>query len=108
VLLVKFATFDLLSVVNPLASHGKRLRQARNAVHLNLTTELWCRRSCANAPNRHRHTMCVRPNFSSFDSPFPGELTIEEAHYLLLPRGRQRPRPEVLLLREWLLAQARS
>jgi LysR family glycine cleavage system transcriptional activator len=42
------------------------------------------------------------------DSPFPGELTIEEAHYLLLPRGRQRPRPEVPLLREWLLAQARS
>lgn len=52
--------------------------------------------------------MSVRPNFSSCDSPFPGELTIEEAHYLLLPRGRQRPRPEVLLLREWLLAQARS
>lgn len=38
--------------------------------------------------------------------PFDGELAIEEAHYLLLPRDRQRPRPEVLLLRDWLLAQA--
>ena len=40
-------------------------------------------------------------------SPFGGELAIDEAHYLLLPQRADRPRPEVLLFREWLLQQAR-
>lgn len=39
-------------------------------------------------------------------TPFEGLLAIEEAHYLLLPEARQRPRPEVLLLCDWLRAQA--
>jgi LysR family glycine cleavage system transcriptional activator len=40
-------------------------------------------------------------------APFDGELAIDEAHYLLLPKRQDRPRPEVLLFREWLLVQAR-
>lgn len=39
-------------------------------------------------------------------APLEGELQIEEAHYLLLPEGRQRPRPEVLLFCDWLRAEA--
>ena len=39
-------------------------------------------------------------------APFEGSLRIEEAHYLLLPEGRQRPAPEVLLFCDWLRAQA--
>lgn len=39
--------------------------------------------------------------------PFDGELAIDEAHYLLLPKGQDRPRPEVLLFKEWVLARAR-
>ena len=31
-------------------------------------------------------------------------LGLSRAHYLLMPIGRERPRPEVLLLRDWLLA----
>jgi LysR family transcriptional regulator, glycine cleavage system transcriptional activator len=41
-------------------------------------------------------------------TPFPGELGIDQAHYLLLPEGESRPRPEVLLFREWLLQTANS
>ena len=40
--------------------------------------------------------------------PFAGELAIEQAHYLLLPDGETRPRPEVRLFREWLVETARS
>ncbi|UTW07360.1 LysR substrate-binding domain-containing protein [Pseudomonas benzenivorans] len=41
-------------------------------------------------------------------SPFAGELAIEQSHYLLLPEGETRPRPDVLLFREWLLETAKS
>src|SRR5665647_2582359 len=58
-------TTCIVPVFNPLASGSKRLRQTRNAVHRNLTTELWRRRSCAIAP--HRHTICVRPTFTFAD-----------------------------------------
>lgn len=39
-------------------------------------------------------------------APMAGSLQLEEAHYLLLPEGRQRPRPEALLFCDWLRAQA--
>ncbi|WP_025130345.1 LysR substrate-binding domain-containing protein [Pseudomonas sp. PH1b] len=39
-------------------------------------------------------------------SPFAGELAIEQCHYLLLPEGRNRPSPSVLLFRQWLLETA--
>ena len=39
-------------------------------------------------------------------TPFDGSLVIDDAHYLLLPEGRQRPRPEVLMFCTWLRAQA--
>ncbi|MCY1524083.1 Glycine cleavage system transcriptional activator [compost metagenome] len=38
---------------------------------------------------------------------FEGELPIDQAHYLLLPKGGQRPTPEVLLFRQWLMDKAR-
>jgi len=37
---------------------------------------------------------------------FPGELPIDQAHYLLQPRSGKPPSPEVLLFRQWLLAAA--
>ncbi len=40
-------------------------------------------------------------------APFHRSLEISDAHYLLNPSSRARPRPEVLLFRNWLLAQAR-
>jgi len=39
-------------------------------------------------------------------APFDGALEIDDAHYLLLPEGRKRPRPEVLMFCAWLRAQA--
>ena len=39
---------------------------------------------------------------------FDHQLPNEESHYILLPEGQQRPKPEVLLFRDWLLAVARS
>jgi LysR family glycine cleavage system transcriptional activator len=41
-------------------------------------------------------------------TPFEGQLKIDQSHFLLLPEGEARPRPEVLLFREWLLDTARS
>ncbi|MEM7226281.1 MAG: LysR substrate-binding domain-containing protein [Pseudomonadota bacterium] len=37
-------------------------------------------------------------------TPFTLDLGLSRSHYLLMPIGRERPRPEVLLLRDWLLA----
>jgi hypothetical protein len=39
-------------------------------------------------------------------TPFDGALVIDDTHYLLLPEGRKRPRPEVLMFCAWLRAQA--
>ncbi len=39
--------------------------------------------------------------------PVDVELPIEQSHYLLLPHGQERARPEVLLFREWLLDEFR-
>lgn len=41
-------------------------------------------------------------------TPFDGALVIDDTHYLLLPEGRKRPRPEVLMFCAWLRAQAGS
>jgi hypothetical protein len=38
--------------------------------------------------------------------PFGFELPVEQAHYLLTPTGRSGLRPETLLFRDWLLAEA--
>ena len=52
----------------------------------------------------------TEPHFATgrLISPFAGELAIEQSHYLLLPEGETRPRPDVLLFREWLMETARS
>jgi LysR family glycine cleavage system transcriptional activator len=36
------------------------------------------------------------------------ELPLEESHYLLIPEGRKRGRPEALLFRDWLLDESRA
>jgi LysR family glycine cleavage system transcriptional activator len=38
--------------------------------------------------------------------PFGFELPVEQAHYLLSPAGRSGAKPEALLFREWILAEA--
>ncbi|MDH5556748.1 MAG: LysR substrate-binding domain-containing protein [Alphaproteobacteria bacterium] len=40
--------------------------------------------------------------------PVDIELPLEQSHYLLLPHGQERARPEVLLFQEWLLDEFRS
>ena len=40
--------------------------------------------------------------------PFDFELPIEQAHYLLTPIGLSAVRPEVLLFRQWIIAESAS
>lgn len=40
--------------------------------------------------------------------PFEHGLPNDESHYLLLPEGQKRPKPEVLMFRDWLLAEAKG
>jgi LysR family transcriptional regulator, glycine cleavage system transcriptional activator len=40
--------------------------------------------------------------------PFSFELPVEQAHYLLTPIGRSGMRPEALIFREWIIAEAAS
>jgi hypothetical protein len=40
--------------------------------------------------------------------PFDFELPIEQAHYLLTPIGLSAVRPEVLLFRQWIVAESAS
>lgn len=39
---------------------------------------------------------------------FDGDLPIDQAHYLLLPKSGNRPTPEVLLFRQWLMDRVRE
>ena len=40
--------------------------------------------------------------------PLDIELAMDQSHYLLLPEGAKRMKPETVLFREWLLDEARS